>query len=468
MVFPRYNHVHRRFEEDIDIVGREFGVLPPLGLAYAAAIMEKAGHDVTIIDANALKLSKENVLRRLIEFKPDMLGFMLTVWTFQLTLNWIRYLKSELKMPVLVGNIQLELYPQETLTHKEIDYGIIGSAQKPLPELLFALENNRSFEYIKGLVFRKNGETVINFPDTLYEDFNTLPFPARHLLPNNRYREVMSKRKNFTIMLTSKGCPAQCSFCHIKGTPYSARSPIMVVDEIEECYKKYKIREIDIFDPSFSIDKKRIIAICREVRKRNIEINFSCRARIDQVDEELLDEMAMAGFKRILYGIESGDQEILDRINKGITIEQIREAIRLTKKKKILALGFFLIGSPGETMLSVKKTIRFAKELKLDYAQFHKVMAKPCTDLYNQVVKETKRDYWREFVLGDAGEERLASPWTKLSQKEIEDFTIMAYRAFYFRPKYLLGTFVNIRSMNEFARYARSALGLLKVKSDVY
>ena len=467
LVFPHYSHLHRRFEEDIDIVGREFGLLPPLGLAYAAAIMEKAGHKVIIIDANALRLSKEEVLNRLTAFSPDILGFMLTVWAFQLTLSWIKYLKAKMVLPVVVGNIQLELYPRETLTYKEIDYGIIGSAQQSLPELLHALENKGSLKHIKGLAFRNNGETVINFPDSFYEDFKTLPFPARHLLPNDRYREVMSKRKNFTVIITSKGCPDKCAFCHIKETPYSTRSPQRVVDEIEECYQKYHIREIDIFDPSFTINKRRVMAICQEVRRRKIEIDFSCRARVDQIDKELLNEMAITGFKKILYGIESGNQTILDRVNKGITIEQIREAIRWTKERGILTLGFFLIGSPGETLSTVKKTIKFAKELRLDYAQFHKVMAKPRTDLYTQVVRETNRDYWREFVLSNVGEERLPSPWTDLSEKEIENLTIRAYRSFYFRPGYLLKTFVNIKSMDEFARYLRSALGLLTVKSDV-
>lgn len=467
LVFPKYSHLHRRFEEDIDVVGREFGLLPPLGLAYAAAIMEKAGHEVIIIDANALDLSKEKTLERLKDFNPDLLGFMLTVWTFQLTLEWIRYLKSAMGLPVLAGNIQLELYPEETFAHREIDYGIIGSAQKALPELLRALENKKDLNGIKGLVFRQSDRITVNYPDSFKEDFTTLPFPSRHLLPNHKYREVMSKKKNFTIMITSKGCPSQCNFCHIKGTPYSARGPERVVDEIEECYNKYGVREIDIFDPSFTIDKQRAMAICGEIVKRKINIYLSCRGRVDQIDEELLEEMSKAGFKRILYGIESGDQGILNNINKGITLADVRRAIKLTKKHNIEALGFFLIGSPGDTISTVEKTIRFAKELNLDYAQFHKVMAKPCTDIYDRLKAETKRDYWKEFVLEKAGEERLSSPWTMLTQKEIERFTIKAYHAFYFRPAYLLKALINVKSTGEFIRYFRSAIGLLKVKSDV-
>jgi len=467
LIFPNYSRFHRKFEEDIDIVGREFGLLPPLGLAYAASIMEEAGHEVIIIDSNALFLSKEETVLRLKSFRPDLLAFMLTVWTFPLTLDWIRHIKSAMKLPVLVGNIQMELYPEETFTHQEIDYGIIGSAQKALPGFLSALNDGKDFSGIKGLVYRKERSVVINRPDTFREDFATLPFPSRHLLPNSRYREVMSKRKNLTIMITSKGCPSKCSFCHIKETPYSSRNPQSVAEEVEQCYKQFSIREIDIFDPSFTIDKKRVIDICREIRKKNVDIHFSCRARVDQIDEELLDEMSATGFKRIQYGLESGDQSILDRVNKGINLKQIKKVVAWTKQRGISALGFFLIGAPGDNYCTVRKTIQFAKDLDLDYAQFHKVMAKPRTELYEQIKRLSGRDYWRDFVLGNATEERLPSPWTGLSQKEIEDFTIRAYQDFYFRPSYIWKTFVGIRSLDEFKRYARSALGLLNVKSDI-
>jgi radical SAM superfamily enzyme YgiQ (UPF0313 family) len=158
---------------------------------------------------------------------------------------------------------------------------------------------------------------------------------------------------------------------------------------------------------------------------------------------------------------------VLEKINKGIKLEDIGKVIHWTKKRNIKALGFFLIGAPGDTRASVKKTIDFAKELGLDYAQFHKVMAKPRTDLYEEIVKATNRDYWREFVLGTAGEERLPSPWTELSQQEIEDLTIGAYHDFYFRPRYLMKTVMSIRSLDELKRYLRSALGLFTVKSDL-
>ncbi|HRY28842.1 MAG TPA: radical SAM protein [Elusimicrobiota bacterium] len=466
-VFPPFDH--KKFEEDIDVVSREFTQPPPLGLAYAAAIAEKSGHDAIIIDANLRpRMSKEDVLAQINEFKPQILSFMLTAYMFQQTLEWIVFLKQKTGLPVLVGNILMELYPKEVFSHREIDFGIIGSAQKPLPALLRALENGGSLEGIKGLCYRENGQLVIQPPDTLREDFDSLPFPARHLLANDRYYTVVSKRKNFTIMMTSKGCVSRCGFCHVKDIPYSARSPVGVADELEECYGRHGIREIEFFDPVFTVNRARVREICLEIRRRGLDISWACRARVDQVDEELLREMKAAGCARIYYGLECGNQAILDKTSKGITLERIREVVRITQNCGILTLGFFLIGAPGETVRTIEETIRFAMSLGLDYAQFHKTVAKPKTLLYDEVMRTTGRDYWGEFVMGTAKEERLPTPWTVVSDGDIEKLTVRAYRRFYFQPSRLWKIFRGIKSFSEFGRYVRSAVGIWRVKSDLH
>jgi len=465
-IFPPFSH--KKFEEDIDIVSREFTRPPPLGLAYAAAIAEKAGHKAIIIDANCRPgMPKEKALKLVNTFKPDILGFMLTAYMFRQTLEWIIFFKEKTNLPVVVGNVLLELYPKEVMSHKEIDYGIIGSAQQSFPLLLAAIEGGVKAKDIKGVCCKEDGDIIINRPDNLKEDFDTLPFPARHLLPNHKYSTIISKRKNFTIMLTSKGCPSQCGFCHVKNIPYSSRNPEGVIDEIEECYKKYNIREIEFFDPVFTFDKKRIIDICKGIRKKDMDVSWACRARVDQVDSELLEEMKSAGCARIYYGVECGNQNVLNNVSKGITLERIKKIIDLTKKQRILTLGFFLIGAPGDSIESIKETIRFALTLKLDYVQFHKTIAKPTTVLYEQVVKATGRDYWSKYILGRADEERLPTPWTEVSDRDIERCTIKAYRRFYFRPSRLVKIAVGIRSLREFNRYLRSAVGFWTVKSDL-
>ena len=198
IVFPPYNH--KKFSENIETVDEEFGVYPPLGPAYASAILEKAGHEVILIDAKALKLSKEETLKKVVKFNPDLMAFMLTTYIFHQTLNWIKYLKERVNVPVVCGGLNLAYYPKETLTHKEIDFGIIGSARESLPLLVDAIENNKDFSRIKGICYRKKGKIIVNMPDSFHDEIDKLPFPARHLLPNEKYYQFISKKKNFTIL----------------------------------------------------------------------------------------------------------------------------------------------------------------------------------------------------------------------------------------------------------------------------
>lgn len=463
LVFPPHNY--KKFMENLVIVNEEFGIFPPLGLMYVAAILERAGHDVIIIDSSALELSKKRTLEKIKRFNPNILGFLLTTWMFRQTLEWISYLKRKINVPVIVGNYALEQYPREVLSHSEIDFGIIGSAEKSLPKLIDALENGNSFENIEGLGFKKNGKIIINYPKILHGDLNNLPFPARHLVPNKKYAGFYSQKKNFTIMVTSKGCSHQCTFCDMGKTKFNARNPQNVVDEIEKCFKKFGVKEIDFFDRSFTADKKRVIDICRKIRKRGIRISWSCRARVDEVDEELLREMKMAGCRLILYGIESGDQEILDKEHKGITKDRIRETINLTKKYGIRVQGFFMIGQPGDTKETVEKTLQFAKDLNIDYAQFMRTVAKPGAKLYEDVSKELGYDYFSSYILGEVPEMRLPTPWTELSEKEIDLLTRKAYLGFYFRPSYILKTILRLGSFEELMRYVRAGLQMILFKS---
>jgi radical SAM superfamily enzyme YgiQ (UPF0313 family) len=464
-VFAPFTHM--RFEEDVDIVSREFGTFAPLGLGYAAAIAERAGHETLLIDANAEKLSVAQVLSRLKPFKPDLLGFMLTTYMFHETMRYVTAIKKETGLPVVVGNVNMELYPRETMARPEIDYGIIGSAQRTLPALLDALAAGKPPPEMPGLCVKRGGEVVVREPESLREDFSTLPFPKRDGLPHAVYHSVMSKRKNLANMVTAKGCPNPCTFCHIHKVPYTARKPEGVVGEIQEMHDRFGVREIEIFDPSFTTSRKRVIAICEEIVSRGLDIHFACRLRIDQVDPEMLDWMARAGFKRLLYGIESGSPERLAAIRKNITLDQIRQSVKWTRERGMMSVGFFLIGSPGETRESVEQTIRFAIDLDLDYAQFHRTMAKPKTELGDLMAAHAGYDYWREWVLGHQPEMRLPAPWTDLGQDEIERLAYQAYRRFYLRPRYLFKTIAGVKSVEELARYVRSGIGLVLGKSDL-
>jgi radical SAM superfamily enzyme YgiQ (UPF0313 family) len=446
-------------EENLRVVQKYFGMFPPLSLAWTAAIARQAGHDVALIDARTLNLPKEEVLGRLKLFNPRILGFMMTTYMFPDTLKWIKYLKSNLgNIPVVVGGYNLRVYPKESISHDEIDFGVVEHALDTVPQLFEALEGKRKLEDVVGLVYKKEGNILLNPPKRV--NFDKYPNPARDLLPNELYAEFPTERKNFTVMVTSLGCPCGCEFCEAGRTEYNPRSPITVVNEMQECSKKYGIKEIDIFDYDFTVDKRRVAEICYLIMQRNLDITWACRSRID-LDLGILEKMKEAGCRRIYYGIESGSQEILDRVNKNITLDQIRTTIRHTKKLGIKALGFFLIGAPGDTLKTVRQTVKFARELDLDYAQFSKCLAKPLTPLWEMAVKETGKDYWKDWVLGKEKDKELPRPWTELTNEQIDALAKWAYISFYCRPGFLVKSVIGVKSWSEFKRKMRGLFDML-------
>lgn len=458
---------HHRFSENLKVVDEEFTCSPPIILAYMAAIAEKNGHQAILIDTYALTLDMEAVKNMLVEFKPDILCFRLDTYTFQDAISWIRYLKNEFNIPVIAGGLNMSLYPNETMSYHEIDFAIQGEAIISFPKLLSAIENKGSFSDIPGLYYRIDGRLVINEKIKSLVDFNSYPFPARHLLPNDKYNSFVSKRKNFTVLLTSTGCPYKCNFCAIAGlnhlgvNHYRERSAENVLAEIEECYHKYGIREIDFFDACFFINKKRTSDLLRGIIKKKLDIIWTCRSRVDLADEKMLRLAYASGLRMVFWGIESGSNEVLNGINKGIQLTQTEKAIKLAHKLRIKSLGFLMLGNPGETRKDIRNTVALAKKLKLDYVQICRTIPKPGTELYRKLVETTNYDYWRELVLGKTVEKRIYVPDRKLSPQQIEKMLKWAYYSFYYRPIYIWRTLINTRSPFELLRYVRVALRMI-------
>lgn len=465
LIFPPYTH--KIFSENLSTVDEEFCIAPPIILAYVAAILEKHGHKVLLLDARVLNLTKEEALGKLRNFNPDILGFRAETYHFHDALEWVRYLKLKLDIPVIAGGINLTFYPKEALSHKEIDYGIVGEAIESLPKFIAALENGDGFRHIPGIAYKEDGNIIINPPANSLVDFDTYPYPARHLLPNEKYHSFISQRKNFTIMLTSTGCPFQCTFCAIP-TGYRARSPENVINEIEACYRDFNIREIDFFDAVLFLSKSRILEICSLIKERKLDIEWSARSRVDIVDREILKEASSAGCRQIYYGIESVEQDVLNRINKRIEPRRAKEVIRLSKNFGIRTMGFFMVGNPGETSESVHKTIAFAKGMGLDFIQVCRTLAKPGTELDNLMIKNTGRDYWREHVKGNKIAGRLPTPWSTLTEHQIESLTKKFYLKFYLRPHILFNRIFQLRSTEELKRYIKVGWKMLLQKSEAY
>lgn len=449
---------YKKHEENLRVVQKYFGLFPPLSLAWVAGIIRKAGHDVIIIDARTLSLSLQQTAGILKKYRPDIIGAMMTTYMFPETLSWVKYLKNELhasgiKVRTLIGGYNLRIYPLESMTDPAIDFGCEEHAYFTVPALLEALEAGRGdLSGVPGLLWRdKTGLRRNPHPQKI--DFNAFPFPARDLLPNELYAEFPTQRKNFTVMVTSLGCPHTCMFCEAGDTKYSPRDAVKVVDEMQECHDKYGVNEIDIFDYDFTADKARAAAICREIGSRGLKMTWACRSRVDNLDDAALKNMYSAGCRRIYWGIEHGDQKVLDGLNKKVSLERAAAVMKSSRAAGIQNLGFFLVGVPGETRESARATVSFAKSLDLDYAQFSKLLAKPGTPLLANMKKNGWRDYWADWVSGTETDRDLPRPWLDgISGEELGDMAKKAYLGFYARPAFLVRHLLRCRSPFEILR----------------
>ncbi|GEM_PF-606457 len=454
---------HRKFSENLKVVDEEFTLSPPIVLAYVASILEKAGHEVILVDAHVLNLSKEETLKKIEKYNPDILGFRLDTYSFQETLEWIRFFKVKTGKPILGGGINFSIYPRETMSHREIDYGLIGEAIETLPVFLNYFPDTGRYPFVPGLCWRdKDGKTIINPVSGRRVSFDDYPFPARHLLPNYLYHSFVSQRKNFTIMLASTGCPYRCKFCAIAALKHwRQRSAEKVIREIEQCYYDYGIREIDFFDATFFADRRWSLEFCERLSRLKLDIVWTARSRVDVVDEEVLMKASKAGCRMIFWGIESVSPEVLNNIKKDIHPEQTVKAVKMAKRFGIRNLGFLMVGNPGDDEKSVKKTVDFAKHLDLDYVQICRTVPKPATELHKELVRKSGRDYWRDFVLLKSPGRRIPALPAGMSQSEVEKCLKKAYFNFYFRPSYILRIISRVRSLAELFRYSVVGLKML-------
>ncbi len=461
-------YYHQDHMENVWFTSNNFAVNPPMGPLYVSSILKEEGHEVQVVDVKAEKLSREEAFEKIEDFDPDLIGGLLIPYTADIALDWYRDISDRFDAPIVVGNHAVKHYPEAVMSNEFIDYGVVGSALNSVPKLVEYLEGEDvDLSEIENLAYREDGEVKINKPDENTEDLDKLPWPDRESIDNSLYHHMASKKSPYTLVITSYGCMYSCKFCDMADWGYSERSPEDVVDEIEYCVEELGIREIDIFDRDFLLNRERSEEIIDIMIERGIDVDWTCRARVDEVDQELLDKMAEAGCRLIMYGIESGSQEILDTEHKGITLEQSRKAIEATKKAGIESIGFFILGHEGETKEQMRETIEFAKELPLDYAQFFKLSGKPGSSLYDQITEELGYDYFDKLIRQEISQHRLPRPWTDLSNEELEEMVLEAYHEYYLRPGYILLRLKKLGSLSELARLTRVGSKILytRIKS---
>jgi anaerobic magnesium-protoporphyrin IX monomethyl ester cyclase len=446
-------------------VMRHLGVMPNLSLLYVASVMRNAGVEVDFVEMEGLGLSLESLRARVKRARPDIACFTIYTSHFHEARQHAEFFK-QLGVKVMVGGVHATLFPELTMRAiKEIDFLVAGEAEVVLPEALEKLALGENAAGLPGFWTRNEGRIEKGSPAPLLEDLDTSPLPARDLVPNEIYSNFISRAQNYTVMNTSRGCPHSCVFCEAARKKWRRRSAESVVAEFEHCLTHHSIREIDIFDSSFPVDRKRVLEVCRLLKSKGLqkEMIWDIRSRIDSMDEELLIELREAGCYRVFFGIESGDDDILDNLHKSVKRRKVEEVVQLANKIGISTFGYFLVGSPGETRASHRRTLLFAKSLPLDFCIFNKLTAFPETELYREhYVKNTGRDFWRDYMLTRrAGDAKMERPWTCLTDKELDAMAYGAMVEFYFRPSQIARTLAGLSSTGQLVRFTKAALDMV-------
>ncbi len=409
----------------------------PLGLAYLASVLEREGHKVKVLDCPTLEYDLKDLEREIKGFRPQVMGITSTTSTIYDAYKVARLTKEiNPKAVVVIGGPHVSFTAEQTLRECPfIDVVVRGEGETTTEELITCLEEGQPLEEVRGISFRKDEKVVETENRPFIENLDELPFPAYHLLPMDRYKVG---RHHFANIITSRGCPFSCIFCsssQLCGKRWRARSPENVIEELKVLKYEYNISEVEFLDDTFTLNSPRAEKICDLMMRENLNLSWSASSRVNTLTQRLANKMRKAGCHTIYLGIESGSQKILDLIQKGTNLVQAERAVEILKGAKINVLGSFIIGIPGETIKSIKKTIKFAKKLNLNFAQFSICTPYPGTKLFD-IAREKgfllTRD-WSKYTILDPV---MKTPG--ILSKELKRWLLKAYLSFYLRPKFLL------------------------------
>lgn len=436
------------------------GSAAPLNLGYLVSYVRKhdEGHDFRILDAEAWRMSFDEIEREIREFTPDLVGITMATPAYLHTMEIVDRVKAVGRdIVVCVGGPHPSAHAPEIVSESPVDIAFQGESEESFRILVDRLARGGSLDDVPSIAYRgSDGEVVRTQRGQLIANLDDIPFPARDLLPMHLYHVPATREDGggtMANMITSRGCPYDCTYCDsrvIWTRLTRARSPGNVVDEIEECYERYGARTFSFHDDIFPMNRGRTIEICREIRRRNLDITWTCMTRVNFVWPDVMEEMRKAGCGKVIFGLESGSNEILRIIRKKATIEQAREAVAIVKAAGIKASANFMIGNIGETEETVQQTIDFAKSLQIDTAAFFVAVPYPGTELYREAKEGgyLRKDLtWEDFAVVGKGHSPMELPG--LSSERIRELQISALRQFYFRPRYMVQKLLSLRSLSQ-------------------
>jgi len=373
---------------------KKAGKWPPLNLAYLAAIAEKQGHEVKIIDGEAEGISINEIVQRTKEFAPNVIGITGTTPFYHICVELGNELKKELpSVPIAIGGPHITVL-REKVFEPCFDYAFIGEGDNSWPDFLKKYENKEDISQVKGIIYRDNNEIKFTGMALPVHDVNSIPIPSRHLLKSELYNlGTIQGIKKFTTIMTMRGCPFNCIFCSTKvfGKDTRKKDPELVIEEMKECIEKYGTEHFMFLDDTLTLSREHTMKICDLIIKENLGITWEGSTRSNLVDEELIAKMAEAGLIRLSFGLESVDETIRITMKKLVPLESYETANKLTNKYNIETLNSCMIGLPGETEETVRKTLAFLRKSKeIKQANISIAVPYPGTELFEMAKKGEK------------------------------------------------------------------------------
>lgn len=433
------------------------GAMPPLGLAYIASYLEQNNQTVRIIDAIAEQLDFPSLLDT-VSVAPHFIGITATTMTVKSALEYAALCRVKFPRTIIVlGGVHPTLMPEDVLINKNVNFVIRGEGEYSFLKLI----NGMDIDKIPGLSYKRDGNFFHNPYGELIKDLDTLPFPAYHLLPVLKYKATLGSYKRLPVisMISTRGCPGKCTFClgSYLGGHVRMHSVKYLIEEIKMLQRDYGIKEISFYDDTFTTYKLKVQEFCRQILTEKMDLTWVCFARVDFIDEETLKLMKQAGCHQIMYGIESGNEQILKNIKKMTSLDKAKEMVALTKKIGIECRAAFMLGNPGETEETMQQTLDFAKKLDPDIALFNITTPYPGTEMYAWADKNNylKTKDWSLYDLSNAVMEL-----PTVSSQKVEAFYKKAHKEFYGRPIYLIKKLFKIRSFGELITALKGAMAV--------
>ena len=450
-------------EDDANLWKRVGSCLPSLGLAYVAAYLEQHGYEAAIIDCTAERIPVARVTERLAEFRLNPPRFVGLTATTPLIDNALAIAAVSRQVfpdaKIVLGGVHPTVEPDSTLGSDCVDYVVRDEGELTALELV----SGRAIDEIDGLSFRSDGRTLHNPDRALISDLDAMPPPAYHLLPMTRYFPALGSYRQLPAMsvFATRGCPGRCTFCHrtFRGK-VRHRSAASVVKEIRMLKNDYGIREIAFYDDTFTLSGRMVRELCDMLIRDRLGVTWSCFTRADRVDEELLRRMKDAGCHLLLIGVESADETILKNLKKNVSLEQARDVVRTARSVGIETRASFLLGSPGETEETIRKTIDFAITLDPDQVQFNITTAYPGTELYEWAKNNGYLccNDWSRYNMSDINM-RLPS----VDHETLRNYYRESHRRFYFRARVICRRLARIRSATQLLQEIKGGWALLNI-----